>query len=149
PDFGTTTEIEAADDFILTAANQITSATFVGLLPSGQSLATIQDVVLEIYRVFPADSTNPPSGHVPTRVNSPSDVAFISREASAGELTFTPTLLAASFTAANSVVNGIHPIPGQTTGGEGPVTGEEVQIAATFTTPFNLPPDHYFFVPQV
>jgi len=38
-----------------------------------------------------------------------------------------------NFTAANSVVNGIHPIPNQTTGGEGPVTGEEVQFTILFT----------------
>jgi hypothetical protein len=44
---------------------------------------------------------------------------------------------------------GIHPKPGQTTGGNGPVTGEEVQFDVTFSTPFDLPADHYFFVPQV
>jgi PEP-CTERM motif len=34
-------------------------------------------------------------------------------------------------------------------GGEGPVTGQEVRFNVSFTTPFNLPADHYFFVPQV
>ena len=29
------------------------------------------------------------------------------------------------------------------------MTGEEVEFDVTFTTPFVLPPDHYFFVPQV
>jgi hypothetical protein len=58
-------------------------------------------------------------------------------------------LISSSATALNSVDNGIHPIPGQTTGGEGPVTGEEVQINVTFTTPFVLPAGHYFIVPQV
>jgi hypothetical protein len=29
------------------------------------------------------------------------------------------------------------------------VTGEEVEFDVTFTTPFSLPADHYFFVPQV
>jgi hypothetical protein len=33
--------------------------------------------------------------------------------------------------------------------GDGAVTGTEVVIDANFTTPFILPPDHYFFVPQV
>jgi hypothetical protein len=33
--------------------------------------------------------------------------------------------------------------------GNGPITGQEVQIDLTFTVPFNLPADHYFFVPQV
>ena len=55
-----------------------------------------------------------------------------------------------SFVALNSVQpGGIHPIPGQTTGGDGAVTGEEVEFNMTFTTPFALPADHYFFVPQV
>jgi hypothetical protein len=29
------------------------------------------------------------------------------------------------------------------------ITGEEVQFHLAFTTPFSLPADHYFFVPQV
>ncbi len=50
---------------------------------------------------------------------------------------------------ANSVDNGINPKPNQNTLGEGPVRGQEVQFDVTFTTPFDLPPDHYFFIPQV
>ena len=46
-------------------------------------------------------------------------------------------------------VGGIHPKPGDTTGGSGPETGQEVSFAVNFTTPFSLPADHYFFVPQV
>src|SRR5262249_16147349 len=62
----------------------------------------------------------------------------------------TTTLSATLFTALNSVQpGGIHPMPGQTTGGNGPVTGREVQFEVTFTEPFTLPADHYFFVPQV
>jgi len=46
----------------------------------------------------------------------------------------------------NSVMpGGIH----LATMGNGPVTGQEVQFNVTFTTPFDLPTDHYFFVPQV
>ena len=33
--------------------------------------------------------------------------------------------------------------------GNGPITGQEVQFNVTFLTPFGLPADHYFFVPQV
>jgi len=40
-------------------------------------------------------------------------------------------------------------MPNQTTGGDGPATGQEVECDVTFTTPFSLPADHYFFVPQV
>ena len=58
--------------------------------------------------------------------------------------------MAANFPAANSVKpGGIHPDPNFHTGGNGPVTGEEVQFNVNFTTPFLLPGDHYFFVPQV
>lgn len=149
PGVGSTTEIEAADDFVLSSQTSLTSATFTGLLTSGATVPTVGSVTVEIYRVFPLDSTNPPSGAVPTRVNSPSDVAFDSRSSSASTLSFTTTTLAASFTAANSVLNGIHPIPNQTTGGDGAVTGREVQFTVSFSTPLNLPADHYFFVPQV
>lgn len=146
PSFGPITERETGDDFILGTPQLITGATFTGLVAPG---ATVDGVVVEIYRVFPKDSTDPPSGRVPTRVNSPSDVAFASRDSAVGELTFTTNLLSSSFTAANSVINGINPVPNQTTGGEGPVTGQEVQFAVTLTTPILLPADHYFFVPQV
>ena len=143
-------EIESADDFIVSGGTlKLNSATFQGLLPTGSSLSSVGTVRVEIYRVFPQDSMNPPSGNVPTRVNSPSDVAFDSRESGGGGLTFTPGIVASSFTAANSVLNGINKIPNQTTGGEGPVTGQKVQFNVLFSTPITLPADHYFFVPQV
>ena len=150
-------EIESADDFVLTQNTVITSATFTGLLV-GATVADINNVVVEIYRVFPNDSDvsrtsgSPPfsTSKVPARANSPSDVALDSRDSSAaGELTFTTTDLG-SFSALNSVrPGGIHPTPGETTGGNGPVDGEEIEFGVTFTVPFTLPPDHYFFVPQV
>lgn len=139
-------EIESADDFILKSNTQITAATFTGLLPQD---ATIGNIKVQIYRVFPKDSVNPPSGVVPTRVNSPSDVEFDDRSTAAGNLSFSTLTSLSNFTAANSVFNGIHPIPNQTTGGEGPVSGREVIFQVKFTTPFTLPADHYFFVPQV
>ena len=153
-------EIEAGDDFFLGSETRINGASFDGLLVPGPSgvLPTISQVLIEIYRVFPADSnvartSGPPTfstPQVPTRVNSPSDVAFDSRDSLGGSLIFMPTVLSASFTANNSVKpGGIHPMPGQTTGGNGPVTGQEVQINVTFLSPFDLPGDHYFFVPQV
>ena len=143
-------EIESADDFILSSSTQLTGATFTGLIPAGVALSSIGEVQIEIYRVFPLDSTNPPSGMVPTRVNSPSDNAFDTRNSlSGGGLSFVSSILSSSFSAANSIVNGINKIPNQTTGGEGAVTSQEVQFNVTFTNPFNLPADHYFFVPQV
>jgi hypothetical protein len=142
-------EIESADDFFLTEGTRINQATFTGLLPAGVSLGSVNQVAVEIYRVFPLDSTDPPDGRVPTRNNSPSDNALDSRDSVAATLKFTAGVINPSFTAANSVLNGIHPKPNQNTLGEGPVTGQEVQFSVTFTTPFELAPGHYFFVPQV
>jgi hypothetical protein len=140
------TEIEAADDFALTVETSISSASFTGLL-TGVS-PSIVGVRVEIYQVFPLDSTSPPSGNVPSRTNSPSDVALL-EFSSPADITFGTSVLSSSFTAANSVLNGINPSPGQHTGGDGPVTGEEVQFNITFTTTFDLSAGHYFFVPQV
>ena len=151
-------EIETGDDFVVSGGTlKLTSATFQGLIPTGSSLSNIGTVRVEIYRVFPADSdvgrtSGPPTfstSQVPTRVNSPSDVALDSRESGGGGLTFTPGIVQSNFTAANSIVNGIHPLPNVMTGGEGPVTGQRVQFNVLFSTPFSLPADHYFFVPQV
>jgi hypothetical protein len=106
-------------------------------------------VTVEIYRVFPLDSTDPPSGNVLTRFNSPSDNAFDSRDSVAASLSFSSSLINATFTAANSVVNGINKFPNQKTGGEGAVTGQEILVNVDFTSPFSLPAGHYFFVPQL
>jgi hypothetical protein len=149
PDSAGKIEIESADDFILSNFTTLTSATFTGLLTGGATVADIGEVRVEIYRVFPKDSNNPPSNNVPTRVNSPSDVEFVDRDTASSNLSFATTDLGGGFTANNSVLNGIFPKPNQTTQGEGPVTGEEIQFSITFTTPIDLPPDHYFFIPQV
>jgi hypothetical protein len=149
PDTGGPFEIESADDFVLTRTTSITSATFTGLLPAAAPLSDIGEVVVEIYRVFPNNSTFPPSGNVPSRVNSPSDVAFEERDNGTG-LSFSTSLVMANFVAANSVQpGGIHADPNFHTGGNGQVTGDEVEFSVNFTTPFLLPADHYFFVPQV
>jgi hypothetical protein len=147
-------EIESADDFVVSGGTlKLTSATFQGLIPTGAPLSSIESVRVEIYRVFPADSdvgrtSGPPTfsnlPQVPTRVNSPSDVAFDSRETGSG-LTFTPGVVQSTFTANKSVLNGVS----VGSGGNGPVTGQQVQFNVIFSTPFTLPADHYFFVPQV
>jgi hypothetical protein len=148
PGSGGNIEIEAADDFVLTSATSLTSATFTGLLPSNALLSDITDVRVEIYRVFPNDS-GPFDNKVPTRTNSPSDVEFASRDSAVHNLTFTPGIVQSSFTAANSVLNGINTSAPFKTGGEGPVTGQEVSFNVIFNSPFLLPANHYFFVPQV
>src|SRR5262245_37459181 len=66
PANGAAFEIESADDFLLTTETQINTATFTGLVPSG---ATVNQVVVEIYRVFPKDSNTARTIHVPTRAN--------------------------------------------------------------------------------
>ena len=150
PDLGGKTEIEAADDFLTTAPTTITSATFTGIVTSTTAPSTIGEVDVEIYRVFPLDSNTTRTPNVPTRANSPSDVAFTERSSSvAAEMTFSSQTLAPTFTASNSVLNGINAFPNQLTMGEGAVTGREVQFTVTFATPLVLPADHYFFIPQV
>jgi hypothetical protein len=147
-------EIESADDFVLTQPTSITNATFTGLLTGGATVADIGQVRVEIYRVFPKDSdvgrtSGPPTfstSNVPTHVNSPSDNEFHDPD----PRNINVAALAQIFTAAKSVQPGGIPIPGLTpTGGDGPVVGEEVEFDVDFTAPFLLPPDHYFFVPQV
>jgi hypothetical protein len=159
PDVGGKFEIESADDFATTGQTSITRATFTGLLTGGATVGNVGEVVVEIYRVFPADSDTsrtsfpvPPfsTNQVPARQNSPSDVAFDSRDTASGDLTVSTQVLSNAFTALNSVQpGGIHPLPGVTTGGNGPITGQEVEFDVTFTTPFSLSADHFFFVPQV
>lgn len=147
-------QTETADDFTLTTATVINQATFTGLLLGG-SAASITDVEIEIYHLFPRDTdpanTNVPNAVVPTRTGSPADFEIddATRDGLDGTLSFAATSLNSSFTALNSVVNGIHAKPAQTTLGEGAVTGEEVLITVTFNPPIALPADHYFFRPEV
>ena len=121
------------------------------MIPSGTPLANIGNVEIEVYHVFPKDSVDPPSGSVPTRVNSPADVEIdtATRDGSLGTLSFGATLLDASGSVLNTVVSGIHKAPDNVTLGEGPASGEVVQIVITFNPPIFLPADHYFFRPEV
>ncbi len=142
---------ETADDFILTATTSITQATITGLLPAGTALGDIRNVEVELYHVFPTDSVDPPSGHVPARKNSPADVEIdtATRDGSLGTLVFDASVLAESFSVLNTVVDGINPAPENMTNGEGPASGEAVEITLTFAPPIVLPADHYFFRPEV
>ena len=144
-------ETETADDFLLEQTTVITGATITGLIPLGTPLDNIGQIEIEIYHIFPVDSAFPPSGNVPVRTNSPSDVEIdgATRDSSRGTLSFGTTLLNASFSVLNTVVNGINKVPQQNTLGEGSATGEEVEIEIDFTTPIILPPGHYFFRPEV
>jgi hypothetical protein len=141
-------EIESADDFVLSAQTALSSATFTGLLV-GAELEDIGEVRVEIYRIFPKDSDTARQIQVPTRVNSPSDVELEDRTTANGSLQFSTVVFHHFFPVPNSVIDGIHPHPFQNTGGDGPVAGAVVRFDVTFLVPFDLPPDHYFFVPQV
>src|SRR5579871_4549064 len=68
PEAGGKFEIESADDFVLTTTTSITSATFTGLLTGANP--SVNDVRVEIYRVFPKDSDTSRTPGVPTRNNS-------------------------------------------------------------------------------
>jgi hypothetical protein len=146
-------ETETADDFVLNQTTVISGATITGLISPATSLANITNVEVEFYHVFPQDSANPDpqAGNVPSRFNSPSDVEIDSatRDGSLGTLRSAVRLLNANSSVANSVLNGIIKKPNSTTHGEGPATGEEVEISITFTTPILLPAGHYFFRPEV
>jgi hypothetical protein len=147
--FGVATE--SADDFVLGQHSSLTNASFIGIfVPGTVNNFSVSQVVVEIYRIFPQDSDTTRTINVPTRTNSPSDVEFADRDSAGAGLTFTTSVLNGSFTALNSVQpGGIHPKPSQTTGGNGPLTGEEALINVNFATPISLDPGHYFFVPQV
>jgi len=147
-------ETETADDFVLTQTTFISRATITGLIPLNAPLANINNVEVELYHVFPLDSnvgrtSGPPifsTSQVPTRVNSPADVEIdaATRDGSLGTLGFTASLLNGNFSVTDTVVNRVF----NHAGGDGPRSGEEVQIGITFTPPILLPAGHYFFRPE-
>jgi len=143
-------EREAADDFVLDAAATLTGVSFTGLIAgTGSGMPTIEKVVIEIYSLYPDRSNAARIPGVPTRTNSPSDVALASLDSSTtGELEFSTSVVSTSFVAANSVLAGINHFPNQKTGGDGPVTGSEVAFDLSFSS-LLLDAGHYFLVPQV
>src|SRR5215472_12910848 len=106
-------ETETADDFILSECVLINGATFTGLLPMGASLTSINRVEIEIYHVFPVDSDTNRTPAVVTRMNSPSDVEIddATRDSLDDSLSADATVVNPTFSALNSVVNGINPAP--------------------------------------
>jgi hypothetical protein len=154
---GSKIEIEAADDFILNQQTLLYGAVFTGLMPPDFELKDIGQVKVEIYRVFPNDSDANRTIRVPTRTNSPSDVEFDgelalkdgARTTKDGSLSFTFVVTQLQYPVANTVINGINPLPNQNTGGEGPASGWLTQFIVLFNTEYILPADHYFIVPQI
>ncbi len=143
-------QIETGDDFVLKHEILLQHATFTGLLINGATPADIANVNVDLYHVFPKDSNTVRTPNVPTRTNSPADTEFTGLDAAGGGLSFSANILNNSFSVGNSVLpGGIHPSPNQRTLGNGPVTGTEVKFDVSFNTPFDLPIDHYFFVPTV
>jgi len=145
-------ETETADDFILQQTTVINRATISGLVPLGTLPENIKEVEIEVYHVFPLDSAFPPQATCPhgsTRPRMSKSILPLAPKVS-GSLKFSTSILSASLFVANSAVNGISKLPNNvTTMGEGPVTGEEVEITITFTSPIVLPPGRYFFRPEV
>ena len=143
-------ETETADDFTLDQTTVISRAMIVGLVPSGTQPQDIKEVEVEVYHVFPLDSAIPPSGKVPSRANSPSDVEIgtATRAGNSGTLTFSTNVLNSHFGVGNTVVNNLK-VATAPPGGEGSTAGEEVEITLTFTSPIILPAGHYFFRPEV
>ena len=143
-------ETETADDFTLDQTTVISRATIVGLVPPGTQPQDIKEVEVEVYHIFPLDSANPPSGKVPARANSPSDVEIdtATRAGNSGTLTFSTNVLNSNFNVGNTVVNNLT-VATAPPGGEGSTAGEEVEITITFTSPIILPAGHYFFRTEV
>jgi hypothetical protein len=140
-------EFETADDFLLNTETVINHASFTGLLTGGATLKNVDNVFLTIYRVFPNDSDLTRTPQVPTRNNSPADNEIDNFDSNVGDVSFSSRLLSASFTAQKSVSSVAKIALGS--GGDGQVTGEEVQFDVTFNAPLDLPAGHYFFVPKV
>jgi hypothetical protein len=140
-------EFETADDFVLNTETVINRASFTGLLTGGATPKDVDNVFLTIYRVFPNDSDLNRTIKVPTRNNSPADNEIDNFDSAAGDLSFSSRVLNRSFTAQASV-SGADKIAVHS-GGNGPVTGEEVQFNVKFLSTLDLPAGHYFFVPKI
>src|SRR5262249_48143066 len=129
-------ETETADDFTLDQTTVIRRATIVGLVPSGTQAQDIKEVEVEVYHIFPLDSAIPPSGKVPSRANSPSDVEIgtATRAGNSGTLTFSTNVLNSNFTVGNTVVNNLK-VATAPPGGEGSTAGAKTGATQTFTPP--------------
>jgi len=141
-------ELETADDFVLPTQTELDQTTFTGLLTGGAHVTDVSNVFIEIYQVFPKDSNGARTPKVPTRVNSPGDVAFVERDSLDNKLSFTTNVLSTSFNIANSVDSTARiAVGGAST--PVPISGDEVQFNVNFTPPLDLAPGQYFFVPHV
>jgi hypothetical protein len=75
------------------------------------------------------------------------EIDAATRDSSQATLSFSATEIS-TFSVLNTVINGINKAPAQTTHGEGPATGEQLEIDITFNPPLFLPAGHYFFRPE-
>src|SRR4029453_3529626 len=101
-------ETQTGDDFIITETTSIRRATITGLIPLGTPLSSIHNVEIEVCRVFPKDSIDPPSRNVPSRKHPPGErgVDSATRDGSLGTITFSTGVLSQSFSVLNTVVTG-------------------------------------------
>src|ERR1700730_10017892 len=115
------------------------AAITIGLLtatPAG-AIPAVNDVEIELYHVLPVKSDPARTPNVVTRVNSPSDDHFAAADRILRGLTCTTPVLNPKSTAANSLLNNITPAPNQFTGGQGSMTGADVQFNVHFNAPFS------------
>ena len=149
-------EIESADDSTAVTTS-ITGGSFTGLLTGGATTARSTRSPSKSTACSPPTRTSgerrvrrrSATSQVPTRVNSPSDVEFVDRSTVDGNLSV-------------QLQHAVEQLYGRQHGDQrhrsgaasayrrrGTGDGAEIQCALTFTAPFMLPADHYFFVPQV
>lgn len=140
------TPTETADDFTVTDPRgfNVQEVSFQGILTDPN--ATIDDVDLAFYQVFPgaSDLTRTP---VTVRTNGPEDIEFAAFSLGENTLTVNTTNLG-SFTVDQTILPGSGAnTPGLGSGVVGgPLTGELVQVDATLTTPLQLAPEPVFLV---
>ena len=111
----------------------ITSATFTGLVPGGGERPPTSSSRSIAY--FPRLGCRPHQRvaavldvEVPTRVNSPSDVAFLEADSATGGLVLDQGARGDLHRKQLGETGGIYPEPESDTGGNGAVTGEEVRF---------------------
>ena len=141
-------EIESADDFVLTAPRASPARPSPVSCRRTASLSDMTNVRVEIYRVFPLDSTIPRQWQCAHADQFSLGRGVRRTDAAAHNLTFTPGIINSSFTAqipsSTGSIRNPTSIPRRGTG-----HGPRGSVQRDFESAFTLPADHYFFVPQV
>lgn len=140
---------EAADDFTVTGNGfRVTDVSFLGLFTDAN--ATIDDIDLAFYNVFPGEITDETRDFATVRENGPADEEFAAFSLADNLLSFTTTDLG-SFTVDETIIPSSGPnAPGVGSGVRGgALTGNLRQINARLVTPLELSPQAVFLVAAV